>query len=215
MCNNMQKERLIFSFTLQHLLTSWIFCYLENFFVSFPFSMMFFLRHDHFLSDPSLYICSTPTTSLIGCNYSLTVQTINILWDFWPCLFSCGFSPQAITTLDCLSHVRWLTGGDFICCHLWRHITTPSSTQVIMYYNNLVLDRSLIRMLAMLLIYGYVPCLKYNWLEPSKYLLLFNMIYLGKHVWSSSITILVIFYISLKLYFTDQDIYESTYTCTK
>ena len=76
--------------------------------------------HDHFLSDPSLYICNTPTTSPRGFNCSLIVHTINSLWDFWPCLFSCGFSPQAITTLGFLSHVRWLTGGDFICCLLMK-----------------------------------------------------------------------------------------------
>ena len=67
--------------------------------------------HDHFLSDPSLYICSIPTTSLRVCNCSLTVQTINSLWYFWPCLFSFGFSPQASTSVGCLSHVQWLTGG--------------------------------------------------------------------------------------------------------
>ena len=123
--------------------------------------------HEHFLNDPSLYICSTPTTSPRGFNCSLTVQTINSLWDFWPCLFSCEFSPQAITSLGYLSHVWWLTCGGFIYCHLWRHINTPPSTRkVIMYYTKLVPERSLIRMLAMLLIYGYVPCLKCNWLEP-------------------------------------------------
>ena len=179
-------------------------------------SLWCYSSYDQFLSDPSLYICSTPTTSPRGLNCSLTVQTINSIWDFWPCLFSCGFYPQAITALDCLSHVRWLTGGDFICCHLWRHINTPSSTGgVIMYYTNLVPDKILIRMMEMLLIVGYVLCLEYNWLEPSKYLLLFNMLYLEKYMWSSLITILSIFHISLKLYFTNQDIYEFTYTCTK
>ena len=84
-----------------------------------------------------------------------------------------------------------------------------------MYYTNLVLEGSLVRMMAMLLIYGYVPCLKYNWLEHLKDLLFFNMLFLEQHLWSSLITILVKFNISLKLYFTDQDIYESTYTCTK
>ena len=119
--------------------------------------------HDHFLSDPSLYIFSTPNSSLRSFNCSLTVQTINSLWNFWPCLFLCGFSPQAIIALGCLIHVRQITGGDFICCYLWRHINTPSSTRgFIMYYTNLVSYRSLIRILAMLLIYGYVPCLKYN-----------------------------------------------------
>ena len=179
-------------------------------------SLWCFSSHDHFLNDPSLYICSIPTTSSIGFNCSLTIQTINSLWDFWPCLFSCGFYPQDIISLGYLSHVRWLTGGDFIYCHPWRHINTPSSTRVvIMYYINCVPDRSLVRMMTMMLIYGYVPCIKYNWLEPSKDLLIFNMLYLEQHMLSSLITIIVRFHISLKLYFIDQDIYEFTYTCTK
>ena len=110
---------------------------------------------------------------------------------------------------SCTMTNRW----GFICCRLWRHINTPSSTGgVIMYYTKLVPDKSLLIMLEMLLIYGYVPCIKYNWIEPSKDLLLFNMLSLEQHMWSSSITILVRFHISLKLYFTDQDIYMSSHT---